>query len=234
MTDELDTRLARLNSEAHVSPQVLDELARSTRDVAASTVRRRLVGGVTAALLVFGAGAVAAPAAADAVRDFLAQTGRPIGSGTEIIPDSEWIDLGAPDLREYVESIYPEYVVLAPGQTREGAIDVVVNMWAQRNGETQAVGLQRTVETLAFCGWTNEWISAREDDDPGRAQTAAEMMLLTTTWPAVIATDGGGIVEDQLSYANAALAGNRAGVSPGLTANGCSFYENTAPEGAGE
>jgi len=224
MEHDLDSRLARLSRSVDVGPEVLDVLAISTRDVARSTLRHRLIAGVTAGLLVLGAGAVAAPAAADAVREFLAQTGRPIGSGSEVIPDSEWIDLGAPDLRQYVESIYPEYVLLAPGQTRESAIDVVVEMWGQRNGETQAVGLQRTVETLAFCGWTTEWISAREDDDPGRAKTAAEMMLLTTTWPAVIATDGGGIVDDQRGYANAAIAGDRAGVSPALTANGCSFY----------
>jgi hypothetical protein len=192
-------------------------------------VRRIAAVGACALVAILGLVAVS-PVAADVVRHFLAQSDFDPAPGGEVLPDSEWVDVGAPDLADYVDSIYPDYLVLAPGQTREQIVDDVTARWSGMSGVTQEVGFRRDMEIAVFCGWAKEWREAREIDDDGRAQAAVDGMLLTTTWPALAATDGGGVVDRQVEIINAGTSGDRDDFEFGVSQNGCSTY----PESVGE
>ncbi len=184
--------------------------------------KRRLAvaGGVCAALLTIGvpAGAVAS--------GYLAQTGW-FGSpnpgnpeGTETIStesdDSEWIDFGAADYVEFAASLWPEYADLPPGyQTDEFAAAIAqrsVEATGWEPGLRQITSIVAEFEQSARCAWRAEWLAADAAGDPARQKTAVDVLRDAASWPATVATDGGGIVDGELDVADAAAAGDRAGV----------------------
>lgn len=205
--DDLDSRLSRLSRNADVNPRILDELVISTRDVARSTLRHRLVAGVTAGLLVLGAGAAAAPAAADAVREFLAQSDQQFEEGGEILPDSEVVDLSASDLRAYIDYVFPEDLPIPPSQTREWLGDRTYEMSNASNTVAQEVSLRRQIETLAYCGWVVEYLDAERHGDDRRTDAAAVVLVAAADWPALVATDGGGIMDRYRNAGDSVEAG---------------------------
>ena len=202
--EELDRRLAPVDRPPQVSAAVLDSLARAAHIEGTKARRRRLWGLGVASMLVVVGGAVSAPAAADVARHFLAQATWFEASGTEVIPGSEWVDLSSDDLGEYIEYIYPDDIPLAPSMTRDEVLVRTYEVWRGSDGLSQEVGIRHTVELIAYCGWTIEMVDADYSWDEGRYDRAVDKLFEAAEWPATVATDGGGIVDQMLVMAEAA------------------------------
>jgi hypothetical protein len=209
--EELDERLRSFDRMRGVAvpDEVLEQLLAEARSRGRIGLRRKTAAIVGAALLGLG-GLVAAPAAADAVREWLAVADWQPEAGGEILPDSEMVDLSAPDLPDYIASRYPEWLPLAPGQTREELIATVVEQWSNvpEAGFTQEVGLRHSFEIAAYCGWVGAWLDAENLD---RAAEAGRVLADAAHWPAMEATDGDIIVEIMDEVARSAAAGDREG-----------------------
>jgi len=227
---ELDMRLASLARAVDVDDATLNRLAADARADGHRGWRARLIALGSGVLVVLAAAITVTPVAADALREFLAIAEWYPEPGGEILPDSEWVDIAAPDLREYVESIYPDYLVLGPGQTREQVVSDVVGHWDGLDGVTQEVGLRLDMEMAAFCGWAQEWRAAYDSGDPDRAEQARDAMLVTTTWPAQAATNGGGIVDHQRAIVDQAVDGRVSEVAFGVSQSGCGNYPASVGE----
>jgi hypothetical protein len=221
--DELDRRLTRADVARNLTvPGVtLDELALAAREAGRSSRRRRLGLAAVLGALALGGG-LAAPAAADGIREFLAISEWQPGldpdldedcppASCQFAPGSDMVDLSAPDLRQYLETIYPEWLPLAPGETRTAILDGMAAQAASdpEAGLTQEIGLRATMERIAYCGWVDLWLTT--SDDAAQVQ-AADVMLQATTWPATVETDGGGVVAFLEVFAAGAAAGDREAV----------------------
>ena len=209
--DELDLRLSRADRAVSLQlPDVIsDRLLVATRREA--TRRRRIRVGVIAGVLSFtvaGAG-LAGPAAADAIRHFLAQSSWHPKAGGEILPNSEWVNVDAPDLRDYIDSVYETSLPLAPGQTRASVVDLEVKAWAGMTGVTQEVGLRSDMERTVYSAWICEWIAADDAHDQTRKSAAAGVIAEAPTWPATLATDGSGGTASMRLFSQGISAGDR-------------------------
>jgi hypothetical protein len=130
-----------------------------------------------------------------------------------------------------VDSLFPSELPLADGMTREDAVGHLVDSIEAQNaadardgypaGFFSALGLSSSLEYLVYCGWVDQWIAADRDGDAGSADRAAEVMRGATEWSGVVKTDGGGVVDILLSYADAADRGDAATVSAGAASLGC-------------
>lgn len=191
---ELDARLARADRAAGlwVDAGVLDALALDLqREARGRRRRRRLVAlGAGGALLV---GALTAPAAADGIR-FLAQTGEYVAVGDEA--GEEFIDWTAPDIGDYIATLYPDYLTLPPGMSREGLIDeLVAGITAVEEPTTSSDGFFVSgFEQLAHCGWIDEWLAADDAGDMARRDiaTAAIDPAGNLRYTATLLVDEGG------------------------------------------
>ena len=234
---ELERRLALLDparsNPARSNPAVEDSLDRLLSEVRVPRRRRPRHLKLVSALIVGGvivAGAGALPAAA-AFRAFLAQAvADPPGAGTEVIPDSDWIDTRAPDIDEFVASRFPESLPLPGGVEPHDVVTTVAFSINRMNGITQEIGVDRAYESYIYCRWVDVWLTSDAGGDTGGRDYAAQIMLDATTWPAVVATDGGGIVESQIAFARAAADGNRAEVQTAFDSNGCPGWKSLGAE----
>jgi hypothetical protein len=170
---------------------------------------RMLVGG----LIVLAGAGVAVPATA--LTAWLARTGEfgDPATSTEV-DDTEWIDLGAPDAPQVVIDAYPSYLTL-PDDVLQGAAIADVSriferMSADAGGQALAQeGLMiQTYEGFAMCAWTDEWLDAHESSDAARADRAATWLSDTKNYPALVANDGGGVIDAILGFASAAHEGD--------------------------
>ncbi len=195
-------------TDAHARRLVQEATARSPR-------RRWLL--PTAA--VVAALAVGIPGAAVA-SGYLARTGwfgspnpgspegtRPIGTEAD---GSEWIDTSAADYSEYAVTLWPAYAPLPAGYDTEAFARSIAADAPE--GLRQVTGIRSEFEQNARCAWRAEWLDADALGDADRAATAAQTLTAAATWPATVATDGGGIVDEERALAAAATAGDRAGV----------------------
>ena len=220
--DDLDSRLTARPRPRPVDELVLDRLANAVRAEAGRSRSRRLAAIGIGAMLALGTGVAASPVAADVVRSFLAQSDQQPTDYSEV-PDSEYVTVDAPDFEEYLDFIYPDYLVPAPGQSREQIVAGVASLWQGRKGSTQEIGLRQDMELAAFCGWANEWTEANAAADQVRAQAAIDGMLLTTTWPAQAALNAGGIVERQIQIVGYASSGDIASFEFGVEQDTCAI-----------
>lgn len=182
-------------------------LVSETRSTAMATTWRRRTSALIAGLAVVGAGVFAGPAVAETIRHFIAQT-EIVFSGTEVIDDSEFVDTSASDFGEYLEFIYPSHLRLAPGQTREGLIEQVRAAHVAEPGVMQRVGLIRSFEHAAYVGWIDEWLAAHTAGDATRMVVASDAISDASTWPAFVATDGGGVTHIMAEFGEAISGGN--------------------------
>lgn len=208
--DELSRRLGKARTERRDGP-VPDGIAArlvsdARRGAESRSVHRRIVAGA-AGLAVVGGGIVVAPAATAAVQRFLAQTDIVFG-GSEVIEESEFVDTSAADLGAYIDSIYPEWLPLAPSQTRAGVIGDVRAAYATEASIVQEVGIRRSLERAVYVGWIDEWIAAEESADAERMAAAADVLGQAATWPAMTATDGGGVTHIFASYVERIASGD--------------------------
>jgi len=205
----------------HVDDDTLTRLLDESKRPHVS-VRRRLFIGVSI-VGVFAIGAVAAPAAADVLRAFFAQTGTFGNAEMSEEDSSEWIDLLAPDAREYIASVYPDYLPVPSGidaqQFRLTVADSIIataRTTSEQEGGggvlQQRTGLVRSFEQTAYGEWIRTWLVADKAGDLVARDAAAAVMQKATTWPAFVATDGGGIIARMQTFADAAHDGDRDGM----------------------
>ncbi len=172
-----------------------------------------LVGG----LIVLAGAGVALPATA--LTAWLARTGE-FGNPTTSteVDDAEWIDLGAPDAPQVVIDAYPAYLTLPDDVPREAAIANVSRIFDRMSEEAGAKALAQeglmtqTYEGFALCAWTDEWLAAHESSDAEQADLAATWLSDTGNYPALVANDGGGVINAILGFAAAAREGDAATV----------------------
>ena len=84
-------------------------------------------------------------------------------------------------------------LLLAPGQTQHGVIAQVVAQQAATPALTPELNVQRSFETVVYTAWMGEWIAANDAGDQTRIKAAFAVLEDTPTWPALVATDGGGV-----------------------------------------
>ncbi|MDF2046145.1 hypothetical protein [Microbacterium sp. Kw_RZR3] len=181
--------------------------------------RRRWVVPTAAIIAVFAIGVPGVAAASG----YLARTGwfgspnpgspegtQPVGTEAD---GSEWIEIDAPDYVEVAVGLWPAQAILPPGSdTMRFATSIAERTATQGEGLRQVTGIRSEFEQYARCAWRAEWLDADALGDTARAQTAAQTLTTAATWPATVATDGGGIVDEEKLVARAATAGDRAGV----------------------
>lgn len=204
---DLDRRLSALHRAPSVDPQVLDRLALEAQHFGRGQFRRRLTVFGLSVMVVIGGGLIAAPAGADAVREFLALSDWDPDDGGENLAASDWVDLSADDLHDYIDYIFPEWIPIPPSMTRADIVDRTYEISYQANTLTQEVSLRRSIETFAYCGWAVELIDAERHGNAERYDRAAEIVLSAADWPALVATDGGGITDRLREAGTAAVAG---------------------------
>ena len=177
--------------------------------------RWAMIAGAIAATLVVG---VPAGAAATA---FMARTGW-FGSPnpgdhrdqcadtgvTEYDCDDEWVDLSASDLDKVVASVYPTWMPLAPGVTREDLTARVVSI-SSADALTPVTTLRRTYESESYKDWLTAWIAANDRGDTAAQETASRVITDAADWPAIVATDGGRVTDIMRAFADRIAAGDR-------------------------
>jgi hypothetical protein len=209
--EELDERLGRAESRVafDMPGPTIERMLSATRQQAKQ--RRKIRFGVVAGVVAFtiAGGVIAGPAAADAVRSFLAQSPWNPKAGGEVLKGSEWVDTGASDLPLYVDSIYETFLPLAPGQTRQSVVAEVSKSAAAAPGLTQEVGLRRSMERDVYVAWVCEWIAADNAHDQLRGTQATAAISEAPSWPAFMATDGGGIVKSMRIWSHRISQGDR-------------------------
>lgn len=224
--DELLRRLRSADPAARLVPNEHRMIAALS---AASTAKRRSSSRIRIWIAVALAGALAigavSPAVAEGVHRYLAETGwfgspNPPAVGAPASEakstesdDSEWIDTGRSDFVAYAASIFPVYISLPPGYDRDtyGA-SVAQAIRPPVRGFMQTTGIIDDFETYSRCAWAKTWMSADAKHDSSAKHAAASVLATSATWPATVATDGGGMVSGFRTQARAAQSGNSAAV----------------------
>lgn len=132
---------------------------------------------------------------------------RPVGTEAD---GSEWIDTSAADYGDYAVTLWPAYATLPPGYDTAAFARAIAADAPE--GLRQVTGIRSEFEQNARCAWRAEWLDADALGDAARTTLAAQTLTEAATWPATVATDGGGIVDEERTLAAAATAGDRAGV----------------------
>lgn len=172
------------------------------------TTRRRRTFTALGIVAVLGTGAGVA-----AATGLFARTGQP-GSGFGEEDASEQIRVDAPDAPDVVRELGDE-IPLPPGIS----FDDVIELPDEPTTQTE-LGLQSTLEFEAGCQWATYWITSHETGNETAATDALTVLDAVPTWPATVATDGGGLVDMWQEIADAARAGDIAGVNDaGYTVN---------------
>lgn len=225
--DHVSALLSRARIDIALSREAEARLLESVRRTASR--RRRRIGMISGALaLTIGAGFAAMPAAADVVRQFLAQTGVTC-EGTECggvdVDDAELIDLRASDLGEYVASQYPDYLVLPAGMSRQSVIDELLSEIDVPMDEASFMADSAIVggyEAIAYCGWVAEWLRAEESGEPTRRGVAADALTQILDWPGPMqSSPDANLLALQEAFAEAARTGDTDGVQTAALFNHC-------------
>lgn len=209
-----------------------DEVPSTTKDPR----RRRRVAVLWITLGLAAGVGIAAPAAAG-VGSFLARTGTyppaPNSSSetqTEVVPDSEWIDATARDYVDYALTVYDTSLPLPDRYVAEDvAKRVAVHQFevAAEYGVPvvqQTIGLKRAYESAVRCVWISNWQVAAKSGDRTEQQRSADVMAESATWPATVATDGGGVVDALRSEADGARRGDASMVASAYQSNACEEF----------
>ena len=240
--DELTTRLARADAASNVRTtpetraETLDALLVATGELEALTRPRRfrrvalISGGVVASLAV----TAASPVGAHVIDSFVALTGWNPAPSSEIIENSPWVNTGASDFEEYARTIYPADLALPASVSSETVFDYGVAAHQQNPGTTQAISVVRTFETAAQCAWLGEFSEARAGGDTARADAALAVIRASADWPAIVATDGGGIADGIRDFADNAVDGDVRIGSLGIDCAGFDAVQDAAQAAAGE
>jgi hypothetical protein len=150
------------------------------------------------------------------------------------------VDVLKPDFVDYAITQWPTQAVLPHGYSSKVFPRAVARKYKQTVSSNdiahgapailETVGsLRRHFESVTQCVWMEEWLRLDATGEPTAASHAAEVLSESATWPATVATDGGGVVDSLKRVASAAKAGVRAPVQEEVDVN-CADY--TTYEGA--
>lgn len=158
----------------------------------------RRVAGVTAALLVVGAGAAAAGGFP------VLHTGQFGAPGKTENDTSEWLNPASPDVVALLDG-YAQETPVAPGYLLAPRIAAI-----QAAGSfQQADGLRAGIALFSSCTWDLEWVRARASHDTVAEATALAMIKAVPDWPVMSRVDGDGrLVVSYRAVAGAAAAGD--------------------------
>ncbi|CUU54070.1 hypothetical protein Ga0074812_10273 [Parafrankia irregularis] len=151
--------------------------------------------------------------------DLIARTGMFGSPGMTENDTSEWLNTGASDFREVMESLQPNDIPLPAGRSWQPVIDNSVANGQREGALMQVTGVRAAFAFYAECVWDYEWLVARQAGDSGRVDRAVEVMGGMASWPIVIATDGGGVRDWLRNMADAAARGDEGPVRQNLAAN---------------
>jgi hypothetical protein len=189
------------------------------------------------AVTVGGVGA-AVPAAADFF-SFLTRTGEmpethSSAAGlptpyTEVVPGSELIRPLASDYAKFAKTKYGS-LPIPDGLEEDRLKTEVANSEAesyQRNSQgvdviTQDVAPVLRYEGVVRCLWLREWAEGHSVADAGVRSKAVGVLRQSLSWPATVATDGGGVVEHMTTVVAAAESGDSEAVRTGFGVWACS------------
>lgn len=226
--DELTTRLCAARVDVLLDADAAERIERTVAQVAVRRLVRRRVA-IGAVVLTLGAGFVAAPAAADSIRDFLAQTGRPCEGSECGGGDAEMVALGATDLDEYVASKYPDYLILPPGMERDDAIADVQNQLEGFHDDSSSMpdsAFMGAYEDVAYCAWVAEWLRAEKAEDLDARERAGAALTEALTWPGPWRTSPDpNSIAFQAGFAESARLGDVDGVQTAAQFHGCSAWD---------
>ncbi len=122
--------------------------------------------------------------------------------------NDEWIDLGADDLADVVGTLLSPAMPLAPGVTAEDLVARTVDAIAQDDAVATETGVRRSLEHESYTDWIDAWIAAHDRGDAAGQHAAAEVLAEAADWPAMVATDGGGVTDVMRGFAARIAAGD--------------------------
>lgn len=169
--------------------------------------RRKLRVGVVALVATVGLGATSAAVA------FVVQARTGLfggGPGTEE-GSGEFIQLDAPGAAAIIDEIGSR-VPLPPGH--DFAEWKMLNLRRAEDGYGVVMttsGIESSLQYVAACQWTGYWLEGYGTNDGGQMSRAQKMLDDIPTWPALVASDGGGVMEMLRRRAEGARTAN-----PGL------------------
>lgn len=222
-------------------PDGLDELLRAADPVERTRTDDGAVGALLSALpaaaerarrgsrrrlgigAILGAATLLIAVPASAAVFYLAQTGQFGLPGFTENDETEYIEVTADDFVEYTETIFPQYLPLPAGIGSDDLRETVATRMhddavelAQAEGAPsvvrQVTGIQRQFESAAYCLWIEDFFDASAESDDDRASTAVDRLREAADWPAMVATDGGGVTDGMRELAALAAEGDIAAV----------------------
>jgi hypothetical protein len=129
--------------------------------------------------------------------------------------DNQYADASALDFPEYAATQYPAWLQLPASISIEDFRSTIANQMhatSLRNDYSSLIsnlGIRREYEYGAQCAWLQEWMTADSKHDLGQRNFATAVYKQSATWPAIVATDGGGVAAHISDVAAQAEAGNR-------------------------
>lgn len=162
---------------------------RSARMVIVATTAAVLIGGTAAATVLVEA-----------------RTGR-FGLGPRSEDGSgEFIRLDAPGSAGIVNELGAD-IPLPPGGTFERLKSTLLRPDRDGHGvEMTESGIVSTLSYDAACQWTGYWLDGHERNDERQKAAAQAMLDRIPTWPAIVSSDGGGVVDQLVRRAEGARA----------------------------
>ena len=203
-----------------LSVAVADEVLRTGHRPRRRWSRGWIAAAVAAAIVVPGT------AVATGVH-FAAETGRFGRPGMTENDTSQYIDMCAPDITEYVTTLVPGGVALPPGVTWAEVVDHLVTSGTQDcpphgPGDTQDVtGIRSRLLIALQCPWEADMIHAAATGDTAEVRRAGQQIADDQDEVAAI----GGFGDDGWkTYRDAADAGDVAAIAQSYRANDCAPY----------
>ena len=159
---------------------------RSTRAIVIATAAAVLIGGTAAAAVLIEA-----------------RTGRFGMGGQSEDGSGEFIRLDAPGAEVIVDDL-GEDIPLPPDGSFDRLKATLLTDADGRGVEMSESGILGALSLDAACQWTGYWLQGHERGDDQRKTEALSMLEKIPTWPAIVASDGGGVVEQLRQVAEGA------------------------------
>ncbi len=118
----------------------------------------------------------------------------------------EFIRLDAPGAADIVDEL-GEDIPLPPGGNFERLKSTLLKPDPDGTGiQMSESGIVNTLSYDAACQWTGYWLDGHERGDEQQKAAAQAMLDRIPSWPAIVSSDGGGVVEQLRRRAEGARA----------------------------
>lgn len=193
--DELFAAANPLTDQAAGALAIDDEFDDLLRAVSAPAPRRRR-GLVTA---VAAAGAIAVSGGVAAAGWHSSHTGIAVDEGP--IGTSELMDISGDDFVQFAREAAAG-IPFPPGDNA----DPYIRDAFPHSGLVSANGVRTWLSEDAQCAWEGYWLQARADGDTSAQAAATAVLQQIPSWPELVASDGGGVIDLARTVAAAAAA----------------------------